>query len=288
VTLSNGLREARGPIHPLRLYDCEMSTGRSRNPISLYDLVAKRMRAYGPDAVERLRGRADKPDPEDRFTALVYERMRADDAVLDVGCGDGNWLRLVVARRVERTVGVDYGIARLEQAREAQRLNPVAGLTYVWCDARHLPFGHDAFTVLTNRRGPLTASAAYLLEGWRVLRSGGLVFEIGIGEEDANEVYEVFRRGQMYGESERGPRIDRLQTVFRAHGFTPLLAESIVTRVRFSGRDGLLFLLDTTPMMPDFDRERDEAKVDEIVRRHTVDGQVILTMHRTIVIARKD
>jgi ubiquinone/menaquinone biosynthesis C-methylase UbiE len=265
-----------------------MSSGRRRKPISLYDVVAERLRDYGPDAVERLQGRAEKPDPEDRFTALVFQRLKPDDAVLDVGWGDGNWLRLIVAPRGSRTVGIDYGIARLEQARDAQRVQPIEGLTYAWADARQLPFADRSFSVLINRRGPLTATSAHMREGCRVLRSGGLLFEIGIGEQDAHEVYDVFGRGQMHGEAALGPRIDRLQTFFRDHGVTPQLSESLTTRVRLAGRDGLVFRLETTPMMPDFDRERDAAYVDEVVRRHSFEGDVTLTMHRTIVIGQKD
>lgn len=100
----------------------------SRKPISLYDVVAQRLREYRPEDIEGLQGRADKPDPEDRFTGLVYEHLKADDVALDVGCGDGNWLRLIVAPRVAVTVGVDYGIARLEQARDAQRVKPLPWL----------------------------------------------------------------------------------------------------------------------------------------------------------------
>lgn len=121
-----------------------------------------------------------------------------------------------------------------------------------------------------------------------MLRSGGLMFEIGLGEQDGHEVYDVFRRGQMNGEPALGPRLERLQEFLRRHGCTPLVAESLTTRVRFTGREGLVFRLETTPMMPDFDRERDEANVDEVVRRHTSGGQVVLTMHRTIVVAQKD
>jgi SAM-dependent methyltransferase len=265
-----------------------MQSSQPRKPISLYDIVAERLRALGPAEVERLRGRADKPDPEDRFTGLVYERLRPNDSVLDIGCGDGNWLRLVAAPRVARTVGVDYGIARLEQARDAQREKPVDGLTYAWADGRHLPFGRGAFSAIVNRRGPLTADDRYMSEGCRVLRRGGLIFEIGIGEENGHEVYEVFGRGQMFGERERGPRIDRLREFVADHGCTTILAESLTTRVRFAGRDGLLFLLETTPMMPDFDRNTDAASVDEVVRRHSFEGAVVLTMHRVILIARKD
>lgn len=265
-----------------------MQPGRRRTPISLYDVVAERLRAYGPEAAEELGGRADKPDPEDRFTALVYQRLQADDVVLDIGCGDGTWLRLIAAPRAALTVGIDNGIARLEQARDAQRVKPLPGLAYAWSDARHLPFSDAAFSVLINRRGPLTAGDAYMREGSRVLGSGGLIFEIGIGEQDANEVYDVFRRGQMYGEAALGSRLERLQEFLRGHGFTPLLAESLTTRVRFGGRESLVFRLETTPMMPDFDRKGDAASVDEVVRRHSSEGEVILTMHRTIVIAQKD
>lgn len=270
------------------MYAPGMKPHRSRNPLSLYDVVAERLSALGAEAVERLRGRADKPDPEDRFTSLVFQRLKPGDTVLDVGCGDGNWLRLVAAPRVARTVGVDYGIARLEQARDAQRLEPVAGLSYVWADARRLPFADDTFSVLLNRRGPLTANDTYMREGCRVLRRGGLLFEIGIGEEDAREVYEVFGRGQMFGERERGPRVERVVSFVQAYRCIPLLAESLMTRVRFAGREGLVFLLETTPLMPDFDRELDAANVDEVVRRNSSEGEVILTMHRTIVIAQKE
>lgn len=265
-----------------------MMAGPHRKPISLYDVVAERLRAYGPDAVERLRSHAEKPDPEDRFTALVYERLAPDDVVLDIGCGDGNWLRLVVAPRVARTIGVDYGIARLEQARDVQRALPVPGLTYAWADARHLPFADGVFSAIINRRGPLTASDAYMRGGCRVLRTGGLIFEIGIGEQNAREVYDVFGRGQMFGEPERGPRVGRVQTFLRQHGCTPLLAESLTTRVHLAGREGLQFQLETTPMLDDFDPERDAKLVDEVVRRHSVDGRLALTMHRIVVIAQKD
>lgn len=263
-------------------------TNPQRKPISLYDLVAEHLRSYGPAAVERLRGRPEQPNPEDRFTALVYERLRPDDVVLDIGCGDGNWLRLVVAPRVARTIGLDYGVARLEQARDAQRAAPLPNLTYTWADARHLPFADGAFTAIINRRGPLTASDAYMREGCRVLRRGGFVFEIGIGEQDAREVYDIFGRGQMFGEPELGPRTNRMQTFLRRYGCTPLLAENLTTREKFAGREGLEFRLTTTPMMEDFDRERDAALVEEVVRRHSTDGEVVLTMHRIVIVAQKD
>ena len=265
-----------------------MQPERARQPISLYDVVAERLRAYTPEGLERLRGRAEKPDPEDRFTALVFERLKPDDLVLDVGCGDGNWLRLVVAPRAARTVGIDYGIARLEHARDAQRRAPVGGLAYVWADARSLPFPDSTFSALIDRRGPLTASDHYLREGLRVLRPGGLVFEIGIGELNTSELHEVFGRGQMHGERERGPRLARLQELLQQHGATPLLAESHTTRMRYPGREGLVHFLETTPALPDFDRDRDAASVDQVVRDHSSDGDVILTMHRIIVIAQKD
>jgi SAM-dependent methyltransferase len=259
----------------------------SRRPISLYDVVADRLSAYSPGDIERLRGHTEKPDPEDRFTALVYERLNPVDSVLDVGCGDGNWLRLVAAPKVVRAIGVDYGIARLEQARDAQRTAPVPGLDYAWADARRLPFADASFTALISRRGPLTASDQYMGEGLRVLKPGGLVFEIGIGEHNVTEVYEVFGRGQMLGQAARGPRIERLERFFRDHGCEPVVAESLTTRMRLPGRDGLVFQLETTPMIEDFDRERDARHVDEVVRRHATEDGLFVTMHRVIVVAVK-
>jgi len=110
-------------------------------------------------------------EPQLVFEAIAKElcarvRPRADDRVLDVACG--SW---VVGREIQRqgvrfVAGIDVALGRLR-----------AGGSSTSCLARaeSLPFGDDAFTLVTCQHGLMFFDdrAASLREAARVLRAGG-------------------------------------------------------------------------------------------------------------------
>jgi protein-L-isoaspartate O-methyltransferase len=252
-----------------------------------YDRITQRLARRSPEEVERLRAKPEGPDPEARFTDLVGGYLRSADVVLDVGTGDGEWLMTQVAPRVRHALGVDVAGRRLWQALQLRAALGSRNVSLLLADARRLPLADDAVDVVISRRGPLTADERSFAEGCRLLRRKGLILEITIGEQDGQEVYEVFGRGQMYGERERGPRLDRLVAMYRAHGLVLMEAESVVTSVYLPGREALTFTLEVTPMVEDYDSERDAALVEGVLARHSTARGIHVTMHRLILVARK-
>lgn len=253
-----------------------------------YDVVTERLARYRREETERLQATVQPPNPEDRFTELVGQYVDPGDTVLDIGCGNGGWLLATVAPRCDRAIGLDYGHRRLAQAVEKATRLRAANAAFFFADARYIPLPDGAVSAVVSRRGPLTENQAFLREGCRVLRPGGLALEIGIGERNRSEIYAVFGRGQMYGEPERGPRLDRLVAMCRARGLTPIVAESLLTHEYLPGREGLVFQLETTPTVDDFDPVADAGLVDQVVARNLTDRGIRLTMHRLVLVARKE
>jgi len=112
----------------------------------------------------------------DGMLGAVGAEVRAEDVVVDIGCGVGRLTR-VLAARARRVIGVDVSAEMLARARE---LNP--GLTHVeWIhgDGRGLPGVGDgsvdacvSHVVFQHIPDP-AVTLGYVCEMGRVLRPGG-------------------------------------------------------------------------------------------------------------------
>ena len=108
--------------------------------------------------------------------AFLLPRLRADAAVLDVGCGPGT-ITVGLARRAGRVVGVDMSEDMAQAARDYAATERIANVTFEVGSAYELPFDDGSFDVvyahqvLQHLAEPIRA----LREARRVLRPGGLV-----------------------------------------------------------------------------------------------------------------
>lgn len=108
-----------------------------------------------------------------RFAPILD--LRAEDEVLDVGCGSGVFLRDHAAH-ARRIAGLDQSEPMIEEALRQNRERVEEGTAeFVVGDAAALPWESDAFTVVTSNCVDCYESKARAAidEMYRVLRPGG-------------------------------------------------------------------------------------------------------------------
>ncbi|HEY7288936.1 MAG TPA: class I SAM-dependent methyltransferase [Vicinamibacterales bacterium] len=111
------------------------------------------------------------------------------DAMLEVGCGTGHWLRELVGHAA-RVVGVDRSAEMIARAKGA-------GASLIRASAEQLPFSGAAFDRLLciNALHHFSSRPRFFEESHRVLRNGGGLCTIGLdphAERDAWWVYDYF------------------------------------------------------------------------------------------------
>lgn len=120
-----------------------------------------------------LLGRVDATSCRDRL-AIESWADGIDGAILDAGCGPGQWTRHLAARREEPVVGLDLSARFLEEARARSPL-----LTFVEGDLGQMPFDDGAFDGVlawfSTIHTPPADMPRVLGELARVTRAGGRI-----------------------------------------------------------------------------------------------------------------
>ena len=110
------------------------------------------------------------PEYEEQILPLAAEHLAGSDAVLDVGCGEGQVARLAASIGAARVVGVDPTWAQLGAARDRG-----GGPAYARSDAANLPFPSGSFDAVVACLvfEHIDAVDEAVTEVGRVLRPGG-------------------------------------------------------------------------------------------------------------------
>ena len=209
------------------------------------DELLRAYHARHPGATARAFGGGRSEDGRSTYD-LLADLPSPGDAVLDLGCGDGHLLELLIRRGCRDLVGVDMSPEELARAAarpalagvrlleaRAQAL-PVAPATFDWV------LSHLAFNVMSD----VDAAAA---EVARVLRPGGrMAAVVGGAPADEEDAFGLFLRlfQEIYQASgERAPRLGDRRTrdaaglaslLHPGSGFDAAIEEVLVT-VRFDG-----------------------------------------------------
>jgi len=171
-------------MHPLPLYFAQPMTKES--PVWTPDLLDAPHHA--PDKAARVRSmfNAIAPryelvntlfsagrDASWRRKAVALARITAEDDVLDIAAGTGDFARAFAAAGPRSVVGTDFAHEMLTRACR----RPAGGTNCRWCesDALNLPFRAGAFSVTSCAFGVRNFNDlnAGLAEMYRVLRGGG-------------------------------------------------------------------------------------------------------------------
>ncbi len=225
----------------------------------------------------------DGNDGENEFDTKILNTV-VDQAVLDVGCGIGEFT-LRIAERAKEVVGIDFSEEAIQRAEK--NLNRIGrkNCKFRQGNVNELPFPDAAFDVVVSRRGPVTSSMQSLLEAFRVLKEGGTLMEITIGEKDKNNIIRIFGRGQMYcimgGMAVSKPRMLE-DAGFRVAEIRDYLGTEI-----FRTLDDLIIRLNSAPIIPNFNVKRDEKYLRQVELECKTTRGIETEVHRVTIIATK-
>jgi SAM-dependent methyltransferase len=225
----------------------------------------------------------DGSDGEAEFD-LELHRKTVGKTVLDEGFGNGRFT-IRVAKNAKLVKGIDISTTALGQAKKRLARSNLANVELRLADARHLPFPDSSLDIIFSRRGPGSDSVYTLSEAYRVLRKQGSFMEITIGERDKENLARIFGRGQML--SVKGQVSDIKKRMLARAGFCRIVTRDYLGTEVFKGMNDLLGRLQSAPIIPSFDLQKDRKYLERVRKECMTDRGIETPAHRVVLIARK-
>lgn len=225
----------------LRSPDCDATFGRLGRWLDLVDRRQK-VSSEGPGDTRAMAWRRRRWDelrgpraPENAdYLAAVWERLRPDDRVLDLGCGPATLLGWMAEFAPELAIlGLDLSAAALEEAEQAVAGHPNVALARA-STRRRLPVREASCDLVLRRLAPgLHEEVA------RVLAPGGYYLRFTFGPGHWREVYDLMpglpraRGDALAGESDhlRALGLEVGEPILRA-GFDEVTAAAVMLALR--------------------------------------------------------
>ena len=257
-------------------FSLDHSKGQSR----LYDRIAQRASGYRTTFDVRVDGLTG----EDEFIVTVFENIGLKDAVLDFGCGDGAFT-VRLGHRSRQVIGLDVSQQMLGYAVNNLAESGNHNVSFMLATGQQLPLNSESIDAVVSRRGPAT-SRRCLPEVARTLRKGGILLELHVGDRHCIEIREMFGRGQNWPIRWR-PMTD-MPVKLQDHGLKILHLSEKETTHYFPTLGDLRRALETSPLVPDFDADKDTHILDAIAAAYGTEHGIAATHHRVTIIAKKD
>ena len=245
-----------------------------------YDKVAQKFGGYGYSTGPRYTTKYPTGNPEKIFKEKLLELSLRDKTALDIGCADGKFT-LLIAPSFQKVYGIDTSKVNLDIAKSHGGEENSKNVEYSLQDAGHTSFEDSFFDLAYCRRGP-----SYYTEYFRILKTNGYYLEIGIGENDTEELKKVFGRGQNYGEWNTS-RLDANLKEFQTIGFKVIFAENYHYFEYYSSYEELDLFLQGVPIFEDFDSKKDKVLLQKYVEKFLTDKGIQLSRHRLVMVMQK-
>lgn len=245
---------------------------------NFYDKVAKKFGHYHTGA--KYITEYPNGNPEEVFKKSVVDLSSVKKLALDAGCADGRFT-LSMAPYFKKITAIDISKGMLDAANVLKKEKNITNVDFQYMDVHNISYSPESFDLIYNRRGP-----ADYPQFSRLLKSGGYYVEINIGEKDAQEIKEVFQRGQNFGEW-NDPKMSKITRRLQENEFTIVLAqEYLYNEYYVSYRDMDLFL-QGVPIFTDFDSTKDKELLQKYTDTFQTEKGIRLSRHRLVTVAQK-
>ncbi|MGW0119681.1 class I SAM-dependent methyltransferase [Streptomyces sp. NPDC003327] len=226
-----------------------------------------------------LDGRAREERPSWGYQRAMSRRLAAVSAALDVQTGGGEVLA-GVEKLPPTTAATESWPPNV--ARATRLLHPRGVVVVADPDEPPLPFGDEAFDLVTSRH-PATV---WWSEIARVLRPGGTYFAQHVGPASVWELVEYFLGPQPEARRKRHP--DDETAAARAAGLEIVDVRTERLRMEFFDIGAVIyFLRKVIWTVPGFTVERYGGRLRELHERIEAEGPFVAHSTRTLVEARK-
>ncbi|ENH96333.1 hypothetical protein J416_11417 [Gracilibacillus halophilus YIM-C55.5] len=212
------------------------------------------------------------------FFQEVEKLVKRTDKVLDIGTGDGSKLASF-ASDVEIIIGIDDST---EMIKQAKKKNDFHNIQFHVMNSKTLDFPNQSFDIVSCRHAPFVAS-----EVERVLKPNGVFLTQQVSEGDKQNIVSIFQRGQHQCR-EKGHLLQRYMNQLTEAGFSNLYTDTYVATEYYQTAEDLLFLLQHTPIIPDFGQKKEDAqKFDRLVQDYQTTKGIQTNSERFLIVARK-
>jgi ubiquinone/menaquinone biosynthesis C-methylase UbiE len=218
--------------------------------------------------------------PRINYRRVVESYLDRNQKLLDIGTGGGEKF-LKFAPKVKEAIGIDVDPKMIETARENLRKSGLPNVKFEVCDSEKLKFGNREFDVVIDRQAPFNPK-----EVARVLKPGGVFITQQVSEGDKLNFKKIFQRGDSYG-IKPGTLENRYLRELQEAGMKIIEEKTANTIEYYRSMDDVIFLLANTPIVPDFDFEREQDKLKQIEERFTTEKGIKMNAERFLIVAKK-
>jgi len=245
---------------------------------SFYKKSSKKFKKYEFHGQGKLIA-GEKPN----FFEYLKKFANRDFKILDLGCGSGE-LTLKLSPFFKEIIGIDPFEDYIKSADKLKKSAGAVNVFFKVADGKNLPFEDGKFDIVFSSRGPLSANIDFVKESCRVLKRGGLMIEETIGEKDKIELKKIFGRGQNYPNQET--KLESVKKLLKQSGMKLVESKYFKFYQVYSSIDDVVEILERAPIIPDFDKMKDKAYLEEVVKKLNKEG-IKLSSHRLFWVAEK-
>lgn len=217
----------------------------------------------------------------DKSTFQYFDEINKDSEnkiILDIGTGGGEKI-LNNVKNAKLIIGTDFSKEMIKRAKEnAKARNDVM---FFEMDSNEIKFPNNFFDMVCARHTPFNS-----IEVFRVLKSGGVLISEQIDEDDCIELKRIFGRGQGFEKKIKQREQDKNDLI--KCNIKDFQFYDIVQNEYYETEEDLLFLLNNTPIIPNFGKmEKDYEKFNKYVENNKTDKGIYLKRILYGVKARK-
>lgn len=197
----------------------------------------------------------------------INNNLTENTLLLDMGTGGGEKLSSLISNNCLLKIATDFSE---EMIKIAKKNNKNSKVCFFEMNSDNIKFPDCFFDIITARHTPFNAKEVY-----RLLKDNGMFFTEQIDEDDCKELKEIFGRGHGFDAEYKlidNTKLDMQKSEFKKIEYFDILQEEY-----YKTEEDLLFLLNNTPIIPDFGKVKDDyEKFNKYVEKYESKKGILL------------